>query len=50
MEILTFEQFEKAWWDEHPALVHTELGSNGQFDDIPYELWGQLMKGGSGGK
>ena len=47
MDILTFEQFKENWWDNHPGLEDTEMGSNGQFDDIPYALWDKLMKGES---
>ena len=39
---LTFKEFEKNWWDERKLLADTELGSNGQFDELPYIEWKNL--------
>lgn len=36
MEKPNFKYFEKAWWEKHKALGQTELGQNGQFDELPF--------------
>ena len=33
---MTLEEFIEVWWDAHPGLEDTPMGSNGQFDEIPY--------------
>ena len=38
----TLEDFIKEWWSDHKNLRDTELGSNGQFDNIPYEEYENL--------
>lgn len=36
MTIISLDEYIEWWWDQHEYLVHTELGSNGQFDELPY--------------
>jgi hypothetical protein len=41
-KIPSFDNFEKAWWKKHKKLANSELGSNGQFDELPYvEYYGK---------
>lgn len=44
----TFKQFKTEWWEKHKTLSDTELGSNGQFDELPFieykELYGDISE------
>jgi len=33
---MDIDEFIEDWWEAHPGLADTELGSNGQFDELPY--------------
>ncbi len=43
--MISFEEFEEKWWDKHPRLAKTELGTNGQFDEFPYDAYDEYKKG-----
>ena len=36
---ITFEEFEAAWQRGHTKLLDSELGTNGQFDELPFDIW-----------
>ena len=38
---MTQDEFIKWWWskERHSALLDTELGQNGQFDELAYVAW-----------
>lgn len=38
----TLEDFVKDWWSRNSELADTELGSNGQFDELPYAAYAEL--------
>ena len=40
--VLTFDEFEKDWWEKHKELGDTEMAQSCQFDDAPYWAWEEL--------
>ena len=47
METMTQDEFIEAFWQkpENAALLETELGQNGQFDELAYVAWDERQGG-----
>lgn len=48
LERPTFKEYQKKFWENNKALAATELGQDGQFDELPYfeyeRLYGPIDK------
>lgn len=40
----TFSHYVAEFWKSHEAMANSELGRNGQFDEVPYIEWEKIKR------